>query len=65
MKVEIVQIESDDVVDAIKQEIEKNKISKLVIAASSNGMFSRYQIGSIGFVFVTCVVCKIIDFFFF
>ncbi|KAD7480357.1 hypothetical protein E3N88_03493 [Mikania micrantha] len=39
--VEIVQIESDDVVDAIKQEIVKNNISKLVIGASSRGIFSR------------------------
>ncbi|KAK9060980.1 hypothetical protein SSX86_018160 [Deinandra increscens subsp. villosa] len=39
--VEIVQIESDDVVDAIKQEIVKNNISKLVIGASSKGIFSR------------------------
>ncbi|KAI7749334.1 hypothetical protein M8C21_023669 [Ambrosia artemisiifolia] len=39
--VEIVQIESDDVVDAIKHEIVKNNISKLVIGASSKGIFSR------------------------
>ncbi|KAI3808902.1 hypothetical protein L1987_24865 [Smallanthus sonchifolius] len=41
VEVEIVQIESDDVVDAIKHEIVLNKISKLVIGASSKGMFSR------------------------
>ncbi|XP_076897307.1 U-box domain-containing protein 35-like isoform X2 [Bidens hawaiensis] len=38
---EIVQIESDDVVEAIKHEIVKNNISKLVIGASSKGIFSR------------------------
>ncbi|KAI3793109.1 hypothetical protein L1987_35723 [Smallanthus sonchifolius] len=38
---EIVQIESDDVVDAIKHEIVKNNINKLVIGASSKGIFSR------------------------
>ncbi|KAK1421382.1 hypothetical protein QVD17_23678 [Tagetes erecta] len=41
--VEIVQIESDDVAYAIKHEIEKSNISKLVIGASSKGMFSRGQ----------------------
>ncbi|KAJ0856051.1 putative protein kinase RLK-Pelle-RLCK-IXb family [Helianthus annuus] len=39
--VEIVQIESDDVVEAIKHEILKNNINKLVIGASSKGIFSR------------------------
>ncbi|KAK1409220.1 hypothetical protein QVD17_35745 [Tagetes erecta] len=38
---EIIQIESDDVVDTIKQEIVKNNINKLVIGASSKGIFSR------------------------
>ena len=42
-------IESDDIVDAIKQEIVKQKINKLVIGASSNGMFSRYQISFLTF----------------
>ncbi|KAI3720864.1 hypothetical protein L2E82_31861 [Cichorium intybus] len=41
VEVEIVQIESDDVVDALKQEIIKSNINKLVIGASSSGMFSR------------------------
>lgn len=41
VQVEIVQIESDDVADAIKQEISKGNISKLVIGASSNSIFSR------------------------
>ena len=44
MQVEIIQIESDDVVDAIKQEILKSNIGKLVIGSSSSGMFSRYFI---------------------
>ncbi|KAL9995696.1 putative protein kinase RLK-Pelle-RLCK-IXb family [Helianthus debilis subsp. tardiflorus] len=43
VEVDIVQIESDDVVDAIKQEIIKHKINKLVIGASSKGIFSRGQ----------------------
>ncbi|XP_076894117.1 U-box domain-containing protein 35-like isoform X2 [Bidens hawaiensis] len=43
VEVEIVQIESDDVVEAIKQEILKNNISKLVIGASSKSIFSRGQ----------------------
>ncbi|KAJ0729980.1 hypothetical protein HanOQP8_Chr07g0265941 [Helianthus annuus] len=43
VEVDIVQIESDDVVDAIKQEIMKHKINKLVIGASSKGIFSRGQ----------------------
>ena len=42
VQVEIVQIESDDVADAIKQEVSKGNISKLVIGASSNSIFSRY-----------------------
>nr|XP_043629465.1 U-box domain-containing protein 35-like isoform X2 [Erigeron canadensis] len=41
VEVEIVQIESDDVVDTLKQEIVKHNIKKLVIGASSNGLFSR------------------------
>ncbi|KAK9078023.1 hypothetical protein SSX86_002080 [Deinandra increscens subsp. villosa] len=41
VEVEIVQIESDDVVDALKHEILKSNISKLVIGASSKSMFSR------------------------
>ncbi|XP_024985657.1 U-box domain-containing protein 35-like [Cynara cardunculus var. scolymus] len=44
VQVEIVQIESDDVVDAIKQEISKGNISKLVIGASSNSVFSSLHI---------------------
>ncbi|KAJ9539767.1 hypothetical protein OSB04_026273 [Centaurea solstitialis] len=41
VQVEIVQIESDDVAEAIKQEVSKGNISKLVIGASSNSIFSR------------------------
>ncbi|KAL4575986.1 hypothetical protein LXL04_012074 [Taraxacum kok-saghyz] len=41
VQVEIIQIESDDVVDAITQEILKSNIGKLVIGSSSSGMFSR------------------------
>lgn len=38
---EIVQIESDDVVTAISGDILKHKISKLVIGSSSRSIFSR------------------------
>ncbi|KAL2543391.1 U-box domain-containing protein 35 [Abeliophyllum distichum] len=41
VQVEIVQIESDDVVTAISLEISKCKINKLVIGASSRTIFSR------------------------
>ncbi|KAF5817127.1 hypothetical protein HanRHA438_Chr02g0050451 [Helianthus annuus] len=41
---EIVQIESNDVIEAIKHEIVKNNVSKLVIGASSKGIFSRGRI---------------------
>ncbi|KAD5961339.1 hypothetical protein E3N88_12812 [Mikania micrantha] len=61
VEVEIVQIESDDVADAIRHEIVKSNISKLVIGASSTGMFSRYQILSRCFVFFVSVVVRIID----
>ncbi|XP_071734326.1 U-box domain-containing protein 52-like [Rutidosis leptorrhynchoides] len=39
--VEIVQTESDDIVDALKQEIVKRNIDKLVIGTSSKRIFSR------------------------
>ncbi|KAL0292494.1 UNVERIFIED_CONTAM: U-box domain-containing protein 35 [Sesamum calycinum] len=42
VEVEIVQIESDDVVTAVAGEIRKHKISKLVIGASSRSIFSRH-----------------------
>ncbi|GMP23978.1 hypothetical protein CsSME_00001395 [Camellia sinensis var. sinensis] len=42
VQVEILQIESDDVVYAISNEITKSTINKLVIGTSSRGMFSRY-----------------------
>ncbi|XP_051142983.1 U-box domain-containing protein 35-like isoform X2 [Andrographis paniculata] len=41
VQVEIVQIESDDVVEAIAGDIQRNKIAKLVIATSSRNIFSR------------------------
>ncbi|KAA8533898.1 hypothetical protein F0562_031415 [Nyssa sinensis] len=41
VQVEIMQIESDDVVDAISMEVAKCSISKLVIGASSRSIFSR------------------------
>lgn len=41
VQVEIVQIESDDVVTAISGDILKHKISKLVIGSSSRSIFSR------------------------
>ncbi|CAL5366846.1 unnamed protein product [Camellia sinensis] len=41
VQVEILQIESDDVVYAISNEITKSTINKLVIGTSSRGMFSR------------------------
>lgn len=41
VQVEIAQIESDDVVAAITGDIQKHRISKLVIGASSRSIFSR------------------------
>ncbi|XAR71827.1 Non-specific serine/threonine protein kinase [Bertholletia excelsa] len=41
VQAEILQIESDDVVHAISREISESTINKLVIGASSCGMFSR------------------------
>lgn len=60
VQVEILQIESDDVVDAIKQEIVKGNINKLVIGASSSGMFSRGKVCRLEYlkafrVFVQCM----------
>lgn len=43
VQVEIIQIESDDVVTAISLEISRCKINKLVIGASSRSIFSRAQ----------------------
>ncbi|GMP69833.1 hypothetical protein CsSME_00028938 [Camellia sinensis var. sinensis] len=42
VQVEILQIESDNVVHAISNEVSKSTINKLVVGASSRGMFSRY-----------------------
>ncbi|KAI8006525.1 U-box domain-containing protein 35 [Camellia lanceoleosa] len=41
VQVEILQIESDNVVHAISNEVAKSTINKLVVGASSRGMFSR------------------------
>uniref|UniRef100_A0A5B6YJP8 RING-type E3 ubiquitin transferase n=1 Tax=Davidia involucrata TaxID=16924 RepID=A0A5B6YJP8_DAVIN len=41
VQVEIIQIESDDVVNAISAEVAKCTINKLVIGASSSSIFSR------------------------
>ncbi|GFZ15164.1 U-box domain-containing protein kinase family protein [Actinidia rufa] len=41
VQVEILQIESDDVVYAISREVAKSTFNNLVIGASSRGMFSR------------------------
>lgn len=35
-------IESDDVANAIAEEVAKHGINKLVIGASSHGLFTRY-----------------------
>ncbi|XP_052187044.1 U-box domain-containing protein 35-like isoform X2 [Diospyros lotus] len=43
VQVEILQIESDDVVDAISREVDDSTISNLVIGASSHSIFSRGQ----------------------
>ncbi|XP_047316155.1 U-box domain-containing protein 35-like isoform X2 [Impatiens glandulifera] len=43
VKVELKQIESDDIVDAISIEIKESNIIKLVIGASSRPIFSRGQ----------------------
>lgn len=43
MQVEIVQVESDDVINAIAEEVVKYNVNKLVIGASSRRLFSRYQ----------------------
>lgn len=37
-------IESDDVENAIAEEVNKSAISKLVIGAASRGMFTRYSL---------------------
>ncbi|CAK9139917.1 unnamed protein product [Ilex paraguariensis] len=43
VQVEVVQIESDDVIDAIASEVAKCNITKLVIGTSSRRLFSRGQ----------------------
>lgn len=44
MQVEVVLIESDDVENAIAEEINKSAIGKLVIGAASRGLFTRYSL---------------------
>lgn len=41
VQVDVVDIESDDVATAIAREVAKSSINKLVIGASSCGMFTR------------------------
>ncbi|PHT52468.1 U-box domain-containing protein 35 [Capsicum baccatum] len=43
VQVEVLQLESDDIVKAIAQEVTKHNIIKLVIGASSRSIFSRGQ----------------------
>lgn len=40
-------IESDDVANAIAEEVSKHGINKLIIGASSHGLFTRYLFGTI------------------
>ena len=42
MQVDVTMIESDDVAKALAEEVAKCTIKKLVIGASSRGMFTRY-----------------------
>lgn len=42
MQVDVVVIESDDVVNAIAGEVARSGIRKLVIGAPSRGLFTRY-----------------------
>jgi len=40
--VEVVVIESDDVASAVAEEVTKYAITKLVVGASTDGLFKRY-----------------------
>jgi len=40
--VEVVVIESDDVASAVAEEVTKYAITKLVVGASTGGLFKRY-----------------------
>jgi K+-sensing histidine kinase KdpD len=40
--VDVAVIESDDVATAVAEEVSKNVITKLVLGASSSGIFKRY-----------------------
>lgn len=44
MQVELVQLESDDVVGAIAKDIADNSVIRLVIGASSRNFFQRYTL---------------------
>ena len=39
---DVVVIESDDVATAVAEEVAKGAITKLVVGASSHGLFKRY-----------------------
>lgn len=61
MEVDVVVIESDDVANAIAEEVAKHGIHKLVIGASSRGLFTRYLPSM---VYVLCtIICAIIFYF--
>ena len=53
MEVDVVVIESDDVAIAIAEEVAKHGINKLVIGASSRGLFRRF---SLSMVYILCTV---------
>ncbi len=42
MQVDVVVIESDNVANAIAEEVSKSAISNLVIGAPSRGLFTRF-----------------------
>ncbi|XP_062017107.1 U-box domain-containing protein 35-like isoform X2 [Rosa rugosa] len=45
VQVDVVVIESDNVANAIAEEVSKSAISNLVIGAPSRGLFTRWQQG--------------------
>lgn len=51
MEVDVVVIESGDVAFAIAEEVAKRGINKLVIGASSRGLFSRYSLSMVYILF--------------
>ena len=42
MHVDVVVIESDDIATAVAEEVARDAITKLVLGASSSGIFRRY-----------------------